>query len=99
MMGNTENSNVVAWSDDKDKLRQWYESQKVEPYADDGVSPLSGSATKWHKSFAKGGPLEWYNPVEWVNEGQEINSYDHGVHFEWFNEEDIEKINVGYRVQ
>lgn len=45
---------VVAKSEDPEKLEQWMLSEKVEPYREDN----------WGKVFRKGGPLEWYNAPE-----------------------------------
>jgi len=42
---------VVAKSEDNNKLEQWLQCEKVEPYQEDN----------WRKVFRKGGPLEWYN--------------------------------------
>lgn len=42
---------VVARCEDPDKLDQWVQLEKVEPYMDE----------QWGKVFRKGGPLEWYN--------------------------------------
>lgn len=55
MPANFEKTNIVAISTDKQKLQEWYDGQKTEPYQDDN----------WHKVFAKGSPLEWYNPIEY----------------------------------
>lgn len=46
-----EMTEVVAVSEDPEKLLKWMEVEKVEPYRDE----------RWGKVFRKGGPLEWYN--------------------------------------
>ncbi len=42
---------AVAYAEDPGELRALIASQRVEPYTDD----------RWRKSFAAGGPLEWFN--------------------------------------
>lgn len=51
MQERTEAERVVAISTSKDALEKFYKDELVEPYKDD----------RWHKTFRKGGPLEWYN--------------------------------------
>ena len=67
MTERTEAAELVAWSDDKEKLMSWYNSQLVEFYRDDN----------WGKTFSKGGILEWYNPMY---QNGEIDSFGHGLH-------------------
>lgn len=86
MCERTEAATLVAWSDDKEKLIQWYKSQLVEPYTD----------SNWHKVFAKNGVLEWYNPTNIESDG--LDHWSHGITNEWVNQDILESVNVGYRV-
>lgn len=63
-----EEMEVVACASTKDELVRFIESESVETYKDDNENirdpePWSchGTNKSWHKSFRKGGPLEWYN--------------------------------------
>ncbi len=96
MTARTEAAELVAWSDDKDKLIEWYRSQMVEPYVETNLSSLGfhGKDYKWHKTFAKNSKLEWYNPT--FDDGS-ISSYGHGLHSEWIDEDALWRINY-YRV-
>lgn len=98
MRSNTEASNLVAWSDDKDKLLNWYKSQLVEPYSDNGITSFEchGDSHNWYKVFAKGSQLEWYNPMD--NEEGYPNHYGQGLQNEWVDVEVLPNITVGYRV-
>lgn len=97
MRSNTEYSDLVAWSDDRDKLLGWYESQIVDPYVDEGSPSFEchGSSHNWNKCFAKGSVLEWYNPV---NVHDSPNHYGQGLLSEWVDMEILPDINVGFRV-
>ena len=59
MPANYEKVNMVAISYDKQKLIDWYESLKVEPYKDE----------RWSKVFKRGSKLEWSNPIEYSQYG------------------------------
>ena len=50
---NIENINIVKISENKEELVDWYKSFLTEPYQDG----------KWGKTFKRGSPLEWFNPV------------------------------------
>ena len=52
MTDNVESRKAVAKADTREALEQLLERECVEPYQDDC----------WHKTYRKGGPLEWYNP-------------------------------------
>ncbi len=88
MTGNTENTQLIALSLDKDKLKEWYEAEIApESYKDDGPNMFSGPATKsYHKIFKKGSVMEWMNPVaNW----DKLDHHGLGVHEEWTKEENI----------
>ena len=48
----------VCKASSKEELQAFIEKEKCELYENGG----------WHKSFRKGGPLEWYNPPYYGNE-------------------------------
>lgn len=98
MTAKTEHSDLVAWSEDRDKLLDWYKSQLVEPYAEKGSPSFEchGDSHIWHKVFAKGSALEWYNPME--NEQGHPNHHGQGLHNEWVDIDFLPNISVGYRV-
>ena len=97
MRSNTEAAAIVAWSDDKEKLLNWYSSQMVEPYSDNGSPSFEchGDSHNWHKVFAKGSVLEWYNPMNQLDGPP--NHYGHGLHSDWVDEDLLPQINL-YRV-
>ncbi len=70
-----EHSQVVAIAYEKEKLIDFYNSNKVETYRDG----------QWAKSFAKGSPLEWYNTYS------EGNSCRHGINSAWLKEDSISR--------
>lgn len=93
MAGNAENSNCLAYSEEKPKLIEWYNRQIVEPYQDDGISHFSGEPTKWHKTFAPGSILEWYNPLFSLDEP---NHYGQGIIEKWVPIELFEQNKINY---
>ena len=53
----------VAWSQTKEELERFIESERVDEYKDGN----------WYKTFRKDGPLEWYNePYESFSESHFI---------------------------
>lgn len=103
MTDNTESSSIVAWSDERDKLIEWYNSQRAdEPYYTIGENsfPAKGDFPaqysdqhKYYKSFKEGGPLEWYNPIEGFDQ---INRYGQGIQTEWVDTEKLPQIKTYY---
>lgn len=71
-----EHSEIVAFSYDKQKLIDWYNSEKTESWQDD----------QWRKSFKKGSPLEWFNPSF---ESLEQNHYGQGITEDWVTQNQI----------
>jgi hypothetical protein len=51
-----EGDRLAAWAETETALLDLMESERVQPYTDEG----------WHKTFRKGGPLEWFNPYNSV---------------------------------
>lgn len=77
-----EDTIMVAASGDHDKLIAWYESQLVEkPYRDEDG---------YYKVFAKGSPLEMFNPADISEIGR--NDFGHGIEQAWVNTHAIERI-------
>lgn len=98
MTRNTGDSELIAWSDDKDKLMDFYNDHKVEPYKEEGHASFEchGNSHTWRKVFKKGSPLEWYNPFD--SEDGSPNYYGQGLTSEWVNEHMLDRINSGIRI-
>jgi len=64
MQNHTEDATIVAWAETKEALEAFIARERVEPYDDGGENTFSGSTCAWRKSFRKGGPLQWFNPLE-----------------------------------
>lgn len=62
MRGHVDEESVVAFSRNPLKLQDWMESFLVEPYADEPSADFFGYVHSYRKVFAKGSPLEWFNP-------------------------------------
>jgi hypothetical protein len=58
---NIEMRSFVCWSRSREALEKLLEDERCEPYSDD--SPREGHH-RWAKSYRKGGPLEWFNPID-----------------------------------
>jgi len=84
MTGRTEDSDLIAWSTERESLINWYSNQlESKQYLDGG----------WRKTFKKESTLEWYNPLyDLLYNLEEINSYGQGIQEEWVNEEHIPSI-------
>ena len=67
MRGNSEEMHVIACATNPDILLAFIERETVEPYSDSASGipdSFTGDLRVWNKNFRKGGPLEWYNPIE-----------------------------------
>lgn len=91
MMSNTENGQEFGPFNTLQELKDYYQRELVEPYTDEGPNTFDGGTKKYRKTFRKGGPLEWMNPVHEfipVFSQPDINSpewgkpghFGHGVH-------------------
>lgn len=84
--GAAETGDMVAISDDYDKLVNWYNDQFAEePYRDG----------EWFKTFKPGSTIEWYNPCSTL----ELNNnypFGHGIHDEWVTEDLFERIKSSH---
>jgi hypothetical protein len=88
MTGNTEGATLVAMSDDRERLVNWYNEQMApELVKEEGKPsfPSHGESHTWHKTFKVGGPLEWYNPADL----DKVNHYGHGIQEQWCQEENV----------
>lgn len=80
MTGQAEGAEAVAMSDDRQRLVNWYNSQKApERYNDD---------ERWNKMFIKGGPLEWFNGLSNID-SDVIETFGQGVHETWAEEHSL----------
>ena len=66
MRGSFEEQRLVALAGSKEALLQWHDAYLVEPYYDEesDIPDTYGNFHKWYKCFAKGSPLEWFNPIQ-----------------------------------
>ena len=78
MKDSIEKGDVVAWSEDKNILLKWYNSNRTKPYVE--IIDYGRFGIKhWNKTFAKESILEWYNAM---NDDGTPNIYGHGLHYE-----------------
>ncbi len=106
MRSNTEARTLVAFSDDRDKLLEWYGQQIAdEKYVDIGghyfpskgdFGSIADDNYKYHKTFKPGSPLEWFNPLLNLDEP---SNYGHGIFWEWTTDDEINAASAHiYRV-
>ena len=80
--GRAEECEVVAISDDYDRLVDWYLNQFADdPYRDEG----------FYKTFKKGSKIEYNNPCGSVVLNN-LNHFGQGIHDAWVSED--EYINI-----
>jgi hypothetical protein len=94
MTSNTENGSLVASSDNRENLLNWYKNEFAdEPYYSIGEHyfPAKGLSPenfigeyKYYKVFKQGSVLEWMNPM--LDETQ-LDDYGHGISWQWVDEE------------
>ena len=64
MMGRTEDVRSIKRFPSIEAARQFYDGEMVPSYQDEGRNAFGWGGSKTYcKSFKKGGPLEWYNPL------------------------------------
>ncbi len=83
MRDRAETSQCVAIADDPQELIDWYNSLLTESYSDDFVE-WNGTKT-YLKTFRKGSPLEWFNPVSSFTP----DSWGHGIREAWVDAEEL----------
>lgn len=87
--GFAEDGEIVAVSDDYNRLVDWY-NQQINPegrYIENG----------WYKTFKKGSPIEYNNPCSSL----ELNNtypFGHGIHDEWIPTETFYSLSGRYNV-
>ena len=80
--GAAEEGEIVAVSDDYNRLVSWYNDQFAqEGYREDG----------WYKTFKKGSPIEYNNPCA-TTALNETRPFGHGIHDEWVKLDDLDGI-------
>ena len=80
--GAAEEGEIVAVSDDYNRLVSWYNDQFAqEGYREDG----------WYKTFKKGSPIEYNNPCA-TTALNETRPFGHGIHDEWVKFDDLDGI-------
>lgn len=87
--GLSEGVEIVAISDDYERLVKWYKDQLAE-------EPYGKDIDKWSKVFKKGSPIEYNNPCSSL----ELNILDYykcGIHDEWTDINNIDNIRNHYR--
>lgn len=91
MNARTEESNLVAWSTERNNLINWYNNEKeIDVYTDVQENyGFENEVKNWRKTFKKGSHLEWYNPLY---NFEEVNHYGQGFQVEWVNEELLQNI-------
>ncbi len=79
MMGNTENGAKFGPFLTRQEAVAFHDGQLVEPYTDEGLCTFNGGKKTYSKTFRKGGPLEWMNPL--MPSEYDTPSYlGHGIH-------------------
>lgn len=63
VMGKSETREVIAIFDTFEEARDFYLSQRVEPYTENGPDHYNGGTKPYRLSF-KDGPLKWFNPAD-----------------------------------
>ena len=80
--GAAEEGEIVAVSDDYNRLVSWYNDQFAqEGYSEDG----------WYKTFKKGSPIEYNNPCA-TTALNETRPFGHGIHDAWVKFDDLDGI-------
>ena len=80
--GAAEEGEIVAVSDDYNRLVSWYNDQFAqEGYREDG----------WYKTFKKGSPIEYNNPCH-TTALTETRPFGHGIHDVWVKFDDLDGI-------
>lgn len=58
----------------------FYKSHLVEPYTETEPSLYNGQSTVYRKTFRKGSPLEWMNPLPDHDDLLSPTTFGHGIH-------------------
>lgn len=95
MMGNTENYKEFGPFDTKDELMAFYNGEKVDSYSEIGPDLFGSGKKTYNKTFRKGGPLEWMNPLM-PTEFDTPGHHGHGVHEILLRVEDAIKLSPAF---
>jgi hypothetical protein len=79
MMGNTESGSQFGPFLTREAALAFHDGERVELYTDEGVNTFDGGTKRYSKTFRKGGPLEWFNPLM-PAERETPGCFGHGVH-------------------
>lgn len=79
MMGNTEGKKEFGPFNTREELMAFYNAEKVEPYSEEGPNMFGDGPKQYRKSFRKGGPLEWMNPLM-ESEFEAPGWHGHGIY-------------------
>ena len=84
----------VAIADERQKLIDWYNNLKADPYIENTEINGGRSCREFRKYFKKGSPLEWFNPCP---DTFEPSAFGHGIISVWVTEEMLEVLkNTNY---
>lgn len=84
--GAAEEGEIVAVSDDYNRLVSWYNDQFAqEGYREDG----------WYKTFKKGSPIEYNNPCA-NTDLNKTRPFGHGIRDEWVKVDAVDRIRESY---
>lgn len=78
MMGSTEGVATFEFNT-REELKAAYDEALVEPYQDVGPDSYSDNEKTYTKSFRKGSPFEWMNPLS-EHELQMPGMFGHGIY-------------------
>ena len=79
MMGNTENGVQFGPFPTRQDAVAFHNNEMVTPYTEDGPCTFGGGTKSYSKTFRKGGPLEWMNPLQ-APEFEKPDDFGHGIH-------------------
>jgi hypothetical protein len=88
-----ESRRMVAWSDDKEKLVNYYNQSKVDSYTEDSTN---GDGRKWHLNFSPTSLMHHFNPLSTLD--LEPNDWGHGIFWEWVDSEIIDGLDQKPRI-
>ena len=89
-----ESRQIVVWSDDKEKLVNYYNQSKVEPYQEESGR---GGGHKWYLNFSPTSFMHKFNPLD--TPSLDPNDWGHGIFWEWVDSEIIDGIDQKHRIQ
>lgn len=79
MRGSAENSTEIDQGfANRQAAIDYINQYKVEPYQDEASTDFYGNKHGYSKTFAKGSPLEWLNPLS-SDEMQGQSRFEHGI--------------------